>query len=320
MNIMRPDNYDDRDLIEFIGQQESQNIETGIYYSDQIANRLKNGKVLKGHRLPWGHAREKIAFNGGQVTIWAGYNGHMKSMVLGQIMMWMARKTKVGIASFEMPVIDTIERMIYQAAGCTPSVEFGQQWAEWSDNRIYLYDQLDTVPAERVLGVIFWMASELGVKHVMIDSLAKCGLAYGDGNAEKRFIDTLAATAKALNIHIHLVTHLRKPSNSTIGKMPDKYDVKGAGEITDLVDNVIIFWMDKKAAKLKQLQRAGNTLTDDENDYLINHPTHRLVCEKQRHWGFEGTIPLWFDDNSLQFTGDASGKVLPFNIQQGEML
>ncbi len=314
MNIIKPDDYDDKDLIAFLGMQESQRIETGIFYADQIAERLKSGKSLKGDRLPWSGSTEKIGFDGGQVTVWAGYNGHMKSMVLGQVMMWMSQTVKVGILSFEMPVIDTIERMIYQAAGCIPSQAYGQQWAEWSTDKIYLYDQLDTVPANRVLGVVFYMAKELGVKHIMIDSLAKCGLAYGDGNAEKRFIDTLAATAKALDIHIHLVTHLRKPSKSQMVTIPDKYDVKGAGEITDLVDNVIIFWMDKKRARLNRLQKAGNVLSGEETDYLISNPSHRLICEKQRHWEFEGTIPLWFDDDSLQFLPNDSSRPLPFAV------
>ena len=314
MNIIKPDDYDDRDLIEFLGQQESQRIETGIYYADQIQERLSNGKALKGDKLPWSTSSEKVGFDGGQVTVWAGYNGHMKSMVLGQIMMWMAQTVKVGIASFEMPVIDTIERMIYQAAGCLPSQAFGKKWAEWSTDRVYMYDQLDTVPAARVLGVVFYMAKELGIKHVVIDSLAKCGLAYGDGNAEKRFIDTLAAAAKALNIHIHLVTHLRKPTKAGTTVIPDKYDVKGAGEITDLVDNVMIFWMDKKRSRLSRLQKAGNTLSADEMDYLDQNPSHRLICEKQRHWEFEGTIPLWFDNVSLQFTGDSSIRTIPFAI------
>lgn len=314
MNILIPDNYDDKELIKFLGMQESQNIGTGVYYSDQIAERLKNGKILKGDRLPWSGAKEKIGFDGGQVTVWAGYNGHMKSMLLGKVMMWMSQTTKVGIASFEMPVIDTIERMIYQAAGCVPSEAFGQKWAEWSTDKIYLYDQLDTVPAARVLGVMFYMAKELGIKHIMIDSLAKCGLAYGDGNAEKKFIDTLAAAAKALDVHIHLVTHLRKPSKSGVAIIPDKYDVKGAGEITDLVDNVMIVWMDKKRARLSRLQMAGNVLSSDETDYLMENPSHRLICEKQRHSEFEGTIPLWFDNVSLQFLPNDTGRILPFAI------
>lgn len=314
MNIIKPDNYDDRELIEFLGQQESQNVETGLYYADQIAERLKNGKILLGSRLPWTGSHEKVAFNGGQITVWAGYNGHMKSMVLGKIMMWIARDMKVGVASFEMPVIDTATRMIYQAAGCVPSQAFGQQWAEWSNDKIYFYDQLDTVPAERVLGVIFYMARELGVKHVMVDSLAKCGLPFNDGSAEKRFIDTLAAAAKALNIHIHLVSHLRKPSSVGRAVIPDKYDVKGAGEITDLVDNVMIFWMDKKAATLRRFQSEGKELTGEEAEYIDENPTHRLIVAKQRHWEFEGTIPLWFNGDNLQFAGDNSGRVLPFNL------
>ena len=72
--------------------------------------------------------------------------------------------------------------------------------------------------------------------------------------------------------------------------------------------------MDKKATLLRRFLAEGKPLSGDETDYVNENPTHRLVVAKQRHWEFEGTIPLWFSSNSLQFTGDNSGQVLPFNI------
>ena len=207
MNIPDMD-YNDKDLMDFIGEQESQSIQTTTNYREEVAERLKNGRILRGDKLPWSKSHDLIRFGEGQVSVWAGINGHKKSMLLGQIIMWFARETPVGIGSFEMPVIDTMDRMISQAAGCIPSPSFGQNWLTWGENKLYFYDQLDTVPTERVLGAIYYMSRERGCKHIMIDSLTKCGLRSGDRDAEKKFLDTLSAAAKALKVHIHLVAHV----------------------------------------------------------------------------------------------------------------
>ncbi len=312
--IIPSDNYDDKELIEFLGMQESQNIDSTLSFLDQIDDRLENGRILQGDTLPWSGTYDRVRLGEGQVSLWAGINGHKKSMLLGQIMMWLAQETKVGIASFEMPVIDTMERMIYQAAGCVPSRSFGKSWAEWGDQKMYFYDQLDTVPADRVLGVIFYMANELGIKHIAIDSLTKCGLPSGDRDAEKRFIDTLAAAAKALKIHIHLVAHVRKPPQGGETYIPNKFDVRGAGELTDLVDNVFICWMDKRKESLNKKRRSGAIIASDEQDYMDKNPDQRLICCKQRHGAWEGAIPLWFDPDSLQFVNGDGARTLAFDI------
>jgi twinkle protein len=315
MNMNIPnDNYDDKDLLDFIGMQESQDIGTTKDFAQQIDERLENGRQLRGDPLPWSHTADHIRFGEGQVTIWAGINGHKKSMLLGQVMMWMAQSTKVGVASFEMPVVDTMERMISQAAGCRPSRGYAKDWIEWGNEKMYFYDQLDTVPAERVLGAMYYMAKELGCKHIMIDSLTKCGLSAGDRDAEKRFIDTLAAAAKALGVHIHLVAHVRKPPQGGEAYIPNKFDIRGAGELTDLVDNVMIVWMDKKKESINKKQQAGKSLTSDETDYLSNNPDQRLICCKQRHGAWEGTIGLWFDSQSLQFINGENARPLPFAV------
>lgn len=313
MNI--PDiDYTDKELIEFIGMQESQSIGTTTDFAKEIGARIEHGRIIRGDQLPWSHTSEHVRFREGEVSIWAGMNGHKKSMLLGQVLMGMAQSVRVGISSFEMPVVDTMERMVYQAAGCTPSKKFAQEWVEWGHEKMFFYDQLDTVPTERVLGSSFYMAKELGCKHIMIDSITKCGIPSGDKDAEKRFIDTLAAAAKALKVHIHLVSHVRKPSQGGEAYIPNKFDIRGAGELTDLVDNVFIVWADKKKESIAKKQAAHKALDASETEYLQNNPDQRLICCKQRHGAWEGTIGLWFDPVSLQFVSNDSGKVLPFNF------
>ena len=120
----------------------------------------------------------------------------------------------------------------------------------------------------------------------------------------QKFIDRLMWVAKTHGGHIHLVHHIRKGENEDI--VPNKFDVKGAGEITDMVDNVCIVWKNKKKQRMIE---NGETVTDDTPCGIIN-------VEKQRHGEWEGKIKLWFDQPSGQFKGSSSGRIEWFDINQ----
>ena len=83
--------------------------------------------------------------------------------------------------------------------------------------------------------------------------------------------------------------------------MPDKFDIKGTGAITDMVDNVFIVWRNKqKEAKMHE------AITDHSRDMLRrSSPDCILNCVKQREGEWEGFVKLWFDAASLQFLEDA---------------
>lgn len=293
--------YTDKDLFEFLGQQESQKIHWGDAWADELMHQFAHGHELTGATLPWSDTHDKIRFRPSEVTIHAGQNGHYKSMVTGQLGMWFALQGEpVGIMSFEMPVPVTQQRMCMQAAGTPqPAREFVDKWTKWNHRNLAYYDHLDTSPSDRVLGALYYMAKDLGCKHIVIDSLTKCGLPYGERGAEKGFIDALCATAKAFNIHVHLICHVRKPDNSGKASIPTKWDVRGASELTDLVDNVVIHWSDKQKKELQRKHEMGAKLSEKDQEYLLR-PDQRLIVEKQRHGAYEGTIGLEMH-KSLQF-------------------
>lgn len=306
-------NYTDKDLLTFLGQQESQDIRWGDEYEDELLQRFRDGQVIRGAKLPWPKTFDLIRFRPGEVTIHAGMNGHFKSMITGQMMQWFAAGGEPsGVMSFEMPVVDTQERMCRQAAGTErPSPQFISQWAQWNHKNIAYYDKLDTTASDRVLGALFYMAKDLGCKHILIDSLTKCGLPYGERGAEKDFIDALCSTAKAFQVHIHLICHVRKPQGQGQEYQPNKFDVRGAGELTDLVHNVIIHWNDKRKTKLLQQKDSGLSLNAKETEY-IQRSDQRMIIEKQRNGKFEGVIGLDMHD-SLQFH---EGRVMALDINQ----
>ena len=67
-----------------------------------------------------------------------------------------------------------------------------------------------------------------------------------DLTGQKDFVDALCTIAQDTGLHIHLVCHMRKGENEDAARL--KFDIKGAGEITDLVDNILI-WKNMRASR-----------------------------------------------------------------------
>lgn len=242
--------------------------------------------------LPWAKVADKVQFRPGEVTLWPGVNGHGKSYITGMVMTSLcAQGEKVGIASFEMKPRKTLGRQLRQASKeVPPNVLFAHQFISWLGGKLWLYDHQGLVKVEVLYGVIKYMAQELGITHVLIDSLMKCVKGEDDYNGQKDFIGTACSLARDLNIHIHIVHHTRKTENEE--RAPNKFDVKGSGAITDQVDNVFLVWRNKK----KEREHATG-----KND--INVPDAIVICDKQRNGDWEGAIGLWVHRASWQFLG-----------------
>jgi len=280
---------DDIDFLKFAGLQESQFIEPTKTFAEEVKNRFSNGVELRGEKLPWKKTHNFVGLRLGEISLWAGVNGHGKSLILGQILLWLPREIKILMASLEMQPAATIERMVKQALGFpNPTDQFIDEFVEQTDN-MFIYDQTDTVEPNRILGMIHYVAQELGIQHIMVDSLVKCGIAPDDYSKQKEFVDRLCWAAKSENIHIHLVHHMRKGNKE--GAAPDKFDIKGAGEITDLVDNVFIIHRNKNK---EQKIESGKSVDKLEPDGSV-----RVV--KQRHGEWEGKINLYFHKPSMQY-------------------
>ncbi|PHS70672.1 MAG: AAA family ATPase [Methylophaga sp.] len=280
----------DKDFLDFLSVQESQNIVPAYDFTELAVQSFEEGEAMAGLQLPWPKTHERFQLRKGEVTLWAGINGHGKSQLLGQICALTLPVSKWLVASLEMPVRATLHRMVRQMAGfANPSKTHIESLMKTTDGQLWIYDQLDTIPADRIIAMIHYAATKLGIENIILDSLVKCGLGVDDYNAQKKFVDKLCWAAKTHNIHIHLVHHVRKSERE--GKVPDKFDIKGAGEITDLVDNVCIIHRNKdKEAKIRE---------GKQFDKL--EPDTSLIVAKQRHAGIEDRFALYFHPDSQQF-------------------
>jgi len=278
---------------------------------DRLRSRSKANRTY----LPWPKCNGSFEFRKGEVTVWAGQNGHGKTGITTQVALSLVgQDEKVCIASFEMRPVTTINLMARQFAGTNPfSPEFQEdsglealdqlydEFGDWTKGRLWLYDQVGTARPDTVLGMVKYCAKELGITHIFIDSMMKVVKAEDDYNGQKDFVDQLCAIAKDEDVHIHLVHHLKKPSKE--GDTPDKHDTKGSGSITDQVDNLFMVWRNKpKEDDMKAKGSKSNKQTE---------PDWYLLCRKQRNYegseNNEPTISLWRHADSAQAIAEAGG-------------
>ncbi len=255
-----------------------------------------------GHKTPWAKVENRLMFRPGEVSLWAGVNGHGKSGTLGYVILdTLTQGAKACIASLEMIPAATMGRMCRQAAaGNMPTIEYIERFHRWTDGKLWLYAHQGQVHGDRMIAVARYCRKELGIDHIVIDSLMKCGLAPDDYTGQKNFVDALCSLARDTGLHIHLVHHIRK--GDTEKAAPDKFDIKGAGEITDLVDNVLIVFRNKR--KEADVVKAEREKDPDKRAEILQkldvQGDNILICDKQRHFTWEGSINLFFDKDSQQ--------------------
>ena len=131
---------------------------------DSIRQKKNEARVF----LPWAKVSPYFDFRKGEVTIWAGQNGHGKSQVTDMVKLsLMGQNQKVGNASFEMKPVTSISSMVRMFAGTNPfSPEYQDgggldildqlfdEFGEWTTGRMWLYDQTGTAYPDTVLGMV----------------------------------------------------------------------------------------------------------------------------------------------------------------------
>lgn len=301
-NVIEPDDIDFDAYVEETEAQ--QKVKPARVFVDEMLDWMFTPNMEHSCQLPWEKTRDMFRFRQGEVTLWAGINGHGKSLVTGQAALsLMGQGQRVCIASFEMKPRKTLERMSRQFSCMKPArlgddpllvdgyKDVARQFAGWTDTRLWLYDQQGTVKPETIVAVTRYCAKELGIQHMFIDSLMKCVKGEDDYNGQKYLVDELCAIAKDHECHIHLIHHIKKLASED--QTPGKFDAKGSGAVTDQVDNMLIHWRNKAKEAAAQVGKHGDP----------NEPDALLICTKQRNGEWEGRIQLWFDPESNQFLG-----------------
>lgn len=271
-------------------------------YADEVVDYFWSDKIDRGQTLPWERSVGKISFRPSEVTIWSGFNGHGKSQALGQACIgFITQAQRMCIASLEMKPVVTLARMCRQASGANkPDPDWIRDFHKLTDKCVWMYDQQGMVTPDKLVGVMNYAAREKKCNHFVIDSLLKCGIGEEEYDRQKHFVDRICTVARDTGMHIHLVAHSKKREDES--RPPRKMDVRGAGSITDQVDNVLIWWRNKPKEEALRTVRDSAKLDD-----WRQQPDAMLICDKQRNGDWEGRLGYWFDPGSMQFVENADG-------------
>lgn len=256
--------------------------------------------------------RNFLEFRPGEVTVWAGYNGHRKSMFTGQVAMDLcAQRQRTLLASFEMAPARTLARMARQCfATGTLARDSVQTFSRWTDGRLWIFDHMGRIEPKQAMAVLRYFASELGGQQVMLDSMMMICASEEHLDEQKQFVTDLVRIAQETQLHVHLVAHCRKPQQGE-DKPPTKYDLRGSAAISDQVHNVITVWANKaKAAALDK---------DPNDEQALAKPDAAVTVEKQRNGAWEGRLALWFAEESLRFTDSRMQPVDPYTLYDEEI-
>lgn len=285
------------DLSQFLPNDEKKKIIPAMIASSMVTDLFWGDGANFGWLLPWSKTHHNIRIRPYEVSIWAGINGHGKSLALSQVVIGLAQQNvKTLIISPEMPVVRTMARMTRQGVGIDrPAPAAIEKFHDWTDNKVWLYDEKMSLRPETVIALCWYAAKHLKLDHVIIDSLMKCGIAEDNWNKQKWFVNELCTCAYNTGLHISLVAHSKKTESEN--RMINKFEIKGTGTLTDMVDNVFTVWRNKR----KEVE--GKKPKEDRDQKIMDKADAVIVCDKQRHGEWEGAVYLWFNMDSMQFHG-----------------
>lgn len=301
-----------RDDIDFRAYEESTEFKAKVRPASVFADELDAEFTPKvgQRRIVMGSTklRNAIEFRDGEVTVWAGYNGHRKSTFTGQVALdLIAQGERCLSISLEMPPRKTLARMAMQ--GCatkTPGPEQRREFMAWTDDRLWLFDHVGRLTPRKCLAVCRYFADQLVGRHVFIDSFMKVCESEESFDEQKQLIGDLCDIGKETGLHLHVVAHCRKPTGGTEDRPPTKYDIKGSGAISDQAHNIVLVWEDK--AKRAELDRK------EPRPEVLARPDSIVVIDKQRNGAIEGKFGLWIDHRSLRFVDSDMEAVQPYDM------
>ena len=278
--------HEDLDISKYMSEDQKIRVAKPEHYLSKFMD-MVGGYIEEGHKTPWEATKGKFAFREQELTVWTGFKGHGKSLVISQIIeSFITDQKKVFIISPEFPPHRVLHRMMIQSLGLdNMNTKAGWAYLDAINELVWLYDQQSSLRPIDVVALCRYAVEVHGVSHILIDSLMKCGIAPDDYAGQKKFVDTLQQVAHKNPVHIHLVAHARKGSDDH--KIAGLHDIKGASDIADLAENVIVIWRNK--------QKEMGTGLAEEPDCIVK-------IEAQRNGdGWIGMIPLWFRKSTFTF-------------------
>ena len=270
-------------------------------YLKEVMEYYLNGEKLKGIKLPdclGGNSilKDKFRFAAGELSLLAGINGAGKSLLASQLMNSAVDQGYRCLSiSLEMSPRQQLARILRQCSlMATPSMDAALDFAKWSGESLWFYDQYGSVNPRTLFSIIRYAIDVHAVDFVLVDSLMTLSTASDDWNGQKDVICGLAGAARGLDTHVMLVAHARK--GASVKDRLDKWSVAGSADLTNRADNVFL------------LGRTFETDPHQPDAYLS-------LCKARNFDGAEMEIDLWLDMASMNYYRDSE---LPTQLGMGD--
>lgn len=253
------------DLLEpYLKIEQERSIKPANEFTKEVLDHYLVGEQVKGVALPWGDP-STFRLRDGECSIVGGINSSGKSLVCGQILLKaMESGERCLSCSLEMSPKSQLARMWRQASlDRQPDLDFGLMFNAWAKDRLYFFDKQGSVDLDTLMAVIRYSIDHYDTRMILVDSLMTIGgIANDDYTAQKNVVCRLTDACRELECHIILVCHARK--TMSVRDKIDRFSIRGAGELTDRVDNVILL---------------GRYYSENPED-----PDSYLSISKARHW------------------------------------
>ena len=266
-------------------------INSADYYKDEIIELINQKEKLYGVKTGFDKLDEILkGWRMQEWTVWTGRNASGKTSFINQVILGLTnRQERCLIISLEMKPKRLLRWMIMQ--DCQQKY-LSDEMVNDSLDRIgpylYLIDVQGRINKERLLDMFQFCARKYGVKHFFIDNMI--GIDLNPRyilEEQKQFAAEINNFTQEYDCHVHLVAHPRKGFKDS--DRPDKVDVSGSGDITNLAFNVISIYR----PTVEERERAV--------DKGFELPDMILNVKKNREWGTEGKVNFGFDEDAKLF-------------------
>jgi len=202
----------------------------------------------------------------GEITLFTSGTGSGKSTVVKETILNLLDKTedKVGLISLEESIGDTATKLIgmsinknIRMPGDVSDEEARVGYEKvFGDERLILLDHQGSVADNSLLDRIEYLAA-LGCNYLILDHITIAvseGVDGATGNeAVDKVMSSLLKIVKRYNIHLTLISHLRKSSGEgksfEEGVMPNLDSIKGSGSIKQISFDIVGFARNMMAAE-----------------------------------------------------------------------
>jgi len=202
----------------------------------------------------------------GEITLFTSGTGSGKSTVVKETILNLLDKTedKIGLISLEESIGDTATKLIgmsinknIRMPGDVSDEEARKGYEKvFGDERLILLDHQGSVADTSLLDRIEYLAA-LGCNYLILDHITIAvseGVDGATGNeAVDKVMSSLLKIVKRYNIHLTLISHLRKsPGDAKSfeeGVMPNLDSIKGSGSIKQISFDIIGFARNMMAAE-----------------------------------------------------------------------